>query len=325
MDPKRLPGSLKVAILVQSLSKDASQKIFSGLNESDRQVINDHLEKLGPVSPELIESVACEFAQRLKQSGVHRQGRQTGGEASPLVPNQETESAACECFKALVSLEPEQLYNLIKDEHPQTLAVVLVHLDPEIASKVVSKLPDDIKAEVSVRIANLDKVSPGTVEEIGSAFEEILNNKDASVTRVAGGIEKLAEILNHADENSSEYILNDIEENNPDLAAKIKQKMFVFEDLILVDDRGFQKLLRRLETAELAVALKATSDEVAEKVYRNMSSRAVEMLQEEIESMGPVRMTDVAEAQQKITEVVLVMDSEGELMIAGRGGEEFVA
>jgi flagellar motor switch protein FliG len=141
---------------------------------------------------------------------------------------------------------------------------------------------------------------------------------------VSGGVDRLAEMLNQADEISSELILNEIEESDAELAAEIKQKMFVFEDLILVDDRGFQKLLRKIETVELAVALKAASEEVKEKVFRNMSERAGEMLQEEIEDMGPVRMKEVVDSQQRITAIIQEMETRGELIISGRRGEEII-
>jgi flagellar motor switch protein FliG len=214
---------------------------------------------------------------------------------------------------------------LIKDEHPQTIAIVLVHLETAVASGILSKMPDDLKADVAVRIAGLDKVCAGMVAEINCVFEEILKNRDSSVTRLTGGVERLAEILNQSDEHSSQLVLGEIEESDPDLAAQIKQKMFVFEDLVLVDDRGFQKVLRKVETAELAMALKAASQEVKDKVFRNMSARAGEMLNEEIANMGPVRMKDVADAQQKITLIIQEMESKGELLVGGRRGEEFVS
>jgi flagellar motor switch protein FliG len=163
------------------------------------------------------------------------------------------------------------------------------------------------------------------VAEINCVFEEILKSKDTSVTRLTSGVERLAEILNQSDENSSQFVLSQIEESDPDLAAQIKQMMFVFEDLVLVDDRGFQKVLRKVETAELAMALKAASQEVKDKVFRNMSARAGEMLNEEIANMGPVRMKDVADAQQKITLIIQEMESKGELLVGGRRGEEFVS
>ena len=162
------------------------------------------------------------------------------------------------------------------------------------------------------------------VEEINQGFTEILKKKKTVVADVGGGIDRMAEILNQADEISSELILNEIEESDAELAAEIKQKMFVFEDLILVDDRGFQKLLRKVETAELAIALKAASDEIKNKVFRNMSERAGDMLKEEIEDMGPVRMKEVLDSQQNITNIIQEMEAREEIIISGRRGEEII-
>ncbi len=323
MDARNLPGPLKAAILIQALDQGAAQRIIGGLSDKERKLIHSHLNQMGPVAPVLIEKVAREFAQKLQQARNRRTGNgdshKVAGKQIDGPKNQADESN----LKAVLSLAPDQLFELIKDEHPQTIAIVLVHLETDVASDILSKMPDDLKAEVAVRIAGLDKVSAGMVAEINCVFEEILKNKDTSVTRLTG-VERLAEILNHSDEHSSQLVLSEIEESDPDLAAQIKQMMFVFEDLVLVDDRGFQKVLRKVETAELAMALKVASQEVKDKVLRNMSARAGEMLTEEIANMGPVRMKDVSDAQQKITLIIQEMEFKGELLVGGRRGEEFV-
>ena len=325
MDPRNLPGSLKVAILVQSLSSEASQRLLGGLSDQERSVVEGHLSQMGPISPELVETVSEEFISRIKSMRSKRLESKTEsaglGRESAQIVNESGDSS----LKAILELEPDQLYGLIKDEHPQTIAIVLVHLDTAVASEVLSNMPDEIKTDVAIRIANLDRVASGMVNEINNVFEEILKNKDNSVTRISGGVDRLAEILNLTDEFSSELVLNEIEDTDTDLAARIKQKMFVFEDLILVDDRGFQKLLRRVETTELAGALKAASEEVKEKVFRNMSARAGEMLREEMDDLGPVRMKDVSDAQQKITALIQEMEAKGEVIISGRRGEELIA
>jgi flagellar motor switch protein FliG len=213
---------------------------------------------------------------------------------------------------------------LIKDEHPQTIAVILLHLKTPVASDVMATLPDEIKTNVSLRVVTLEKVNADIIEEVNEVFKEILKNKKSSVATINGGVDRLAEILNQTDEISSELILNEIEEKDAEMAAQIKQKMFVFEDLVLVDDRGFQKLLRKIESAELATALKAASDEVKDKVFKNMSERAGAMLQEEIEDLGPVRMTEVIDAQEAITRIVQEMETKGEVIISGRGGEDII-
>ncbi len=324
MDPRNLPGSLKAAILIQALGREAAQKVISGLTDEERKIVHDHLNQMGPVAPVLAENVAKEFSEKLKQLRTKRLGHSSRPGPAGKSNDEPDRSADSSNLKAILSLEPEQLYELIKDEHPQTIAIVLVHLDTAAASDIMSQMPDEIKTDVAVRIANLDRVSSGMVEEINCVFEEILKTKGTSVTRVTGGVARLAEILNQTDEHSNQYIMNEIEGNNPELAEQVKQMMFVFEDLVLVDDRGFQKMLRKIETVELATALKAASDEIKDKVFRNMSGRAGDMLREEMDDLGPVRMKDVADAQQKITMIIQEMEAKGEVIIGGRRGDEFV-
>jgi flagellar motor switch protein FliG len=227
-------------------------------------------------------------------------------------------------LRALQTIPPDALIQLIQNEHPQTIALIIAHLQPHIASETMALLPDELKPDVAYRIANLDKVASGMLEEIDRVFEEILSNKETSTSQKAGGVPRLAEILNMIDGTSAEQIIEEIEENDPDLAEEIRQNMFVFDDIVLVDDRGLQKVLRSVESQELAVALKASTDQVKEKIFHNMSERAAEILKEEMEVSGAVRIKDVTDAQQKITKIVQDMERKGELVISGRGGEEFV-
>jgi len=325
MDPRNISNSLKAAILIRSLGSETAGKIFTGLSEDEKQVVKGHLDQMGVVSAEVIEYVAKEFMDTAALR-AHR-----GQLAPPAKPknqrDKEGEGEAkddLEGLKAIESLGADEIYELIKDEHPQTIAIILIHLKTAIASDVLSQLSDEIKTDVSVRVATLDKVNADMVDEVNFVFNEILKNKKSSVAHISGGIDRLAEILNQTDEISSELILNEIEENDADMAAQIKQKMFVFEDLVLVDDRGFQKLLRKVETVELAIALKAASEEVKDKVFRNMSERAGAMLQEEMEDLGPVRMKEVSDAQSGITSIIQEMEAKGEIIISGRRGEEII-
>ncbi len=325
MDAKDLPGPLKIAILVKSLGPEVGNVVMDGLTPAEKEAVAGQMAQLGSISPDLVEKIAQEF---LQQSSQREHALPAAGAPSAKAARErqkDTASVEGTNLKAVAALEPDRLFKLVADEHPQTIAIILVHAKTDVASEVVSRLPDDLKTEVAVRIAQLGKVNSGMVDEINQVIEDILSNKENSQTHETGGVERLAEILNLADEMSSELIMSEIEEGDPELAAQIKQKMFVFEDIILVDDKGFQKLLRKVETSELAVALKAASDEVKEKVLRNMSQRAGEMLQEEIADMGPVRMNDVSAAQQKITALIQDMEFKGELVIGGRRGEALVA
>jgi len=325
MDPRTISGPLKAAILIRALGSKAAGTILNSLSTDEKQVVQGHLDEMGAVSAEVIEYVAKEFMDKAAM-----RARMAQLAPPPNTGNRDAEGAEDDAdgdlagLKAIESLGADEIYELIKDEHPQTIAIIIIHLKTHIASDVLSLLPDEIKTDVAIRTATLDKVNADMIEEVNFVFKEILKDKKSSVANITGGIDRLAEILNQADEISNELILNEIEENDPEMAAQIKQKMFVFEDLVLVDDRGFQKLLRKVETVELAIALKAASEEVKNKVFRNMSERAGTMLQEEMEDLGPVRMKEVADAQNGITSIIQEMETKGELIISGRRGEEII-
>jgi len=324
MDPKRIAGPVKAAILVHALGKPLANSLLERLNASEKEVINNHLSKIRTISPDVVEQVAREFAavaqryrsmSRKPSSKQNAPGKNQGRDSDELAGG----------LKALSALSADEIYDLIKDEQPQTIAIILVHLKTNIASDVIARLPDEIKTEVAVRIVNLDKVTSVIVDEVNDILKDILKTRNNSIAKVTGGIDLLAEILNQTDEISSELILSELEEVDMEMAAQIKQRMFVFEDIVLVDDRGVQKLLRKVETLELAIALKAASEEVKEKIFKNMSERAGEMLKEEIEDMGPVRMKEVTDAQQNITNIIQEMETKGELIIAGRRGDDIIA
>lgn len=325
MDPKNLPGSLKIAILIQSMSEEAARTIINSLEEKEREIVSNHMAQMGSISPDLVDKVAEEFAKTVSRAKSKKllgiPGKDNKEKGEEYLKRITTRSAS---LGAILSLDSDKLYELIKNEHPQTIAIIMVHVKTKVASDVLSRLPDETKKEVALRIASLDKVMAEMIEEVNYAFEDIIDTMDSSISNATGGTGRVAEILNQTDEMSSEFILNEIEENDPEMAAEIKQKMFVFEDLVLVDDRGFQKLLRKIETSELAIALKAATEDVKEKVFRNMSERAGEMLKEEMEDMGPVRMKEVSDAQQKITSLIQDMEIKGEVIISGRRGDDIV-
>ena len=317
MDIRNLAGPLKAAILIRSLGPEVTGTVLSGLSDDEKKAVSQHLDKMGTISTQVIEYVAREFTAN---AALKTRAAQLAAPVKKEDPSEETQG-----LEAILSLGAAEVYELIKDEHPQTIAIILIHLKTAVASDVVAKLPDEIKADVAVRVVTLEKVNAEMIDEVNDAFKEILKNKKSSVVNISGGVDRLAEILNQTDEISSELILNEIEETDAEMASQIKQKMFVFEDLVLVDDRGFQKLLRKVETVELAIALKAASEEVKEKVFRNMSERAGLVLQEEMEDLGPVRMKEVSDVQQAITAIIQEMEAKGEIIISGRRGEDIIA
>lgn len=322
MDSKNIAGPVKAAILIHALGKPLSERLLQRLSDPEKERIHRHLSQIRTISPEVVAQVAREFAaiaQRYKSKPT------SASATAGTNPKSDVDAAAgTNGLEAIQSLSAEQVFDLIKDEQPQTIAIILVHLKTSVASDVIAKLPDEIKTEVAMRVVNLDKVTAAIVNEVNAVLKEILKTKQNSISNVSGGIDRLAEMLNQTDEISSELILNELEEADMEVAAQVKQRMFVFEDILLVDDRGVQKLLRKVETMELAIALKAASEEVRQKIFKNMSERAGEMLQEEIEDMGPVRMKEVTDAQQNITNIIQEMETKGELIIAGRRGDDIV-
>lgn len=332
MNPNKLAGSLKAAILVHAIGAEAASSLLDRLSDAERAMIYKLQSQMGSVSPDLVERVAQEFLSSLggPQLTHTPQGEGDNSGASGKAPDSEKSDVGEEenqptNLTAIQNIGNDQLIQLIQDEHPQTIALVVVNLKPHKASEVLGQLPDEIKADVAYRIASLEKVSSDMVEEIDKVFAEILQSKDNTGTQEAGGVTHLAEILNQIDGASAEQIIDEIEESDPDLAEEIKANMFVFDDIIFVDDKGLQQVLRSVESNELALALKAATDEVKDKIFRNMSERAASILKEEMEVSGAVRMKDVTDAQQKVTKVIQEMERKGELIISGRGGEEFVA
>jgi flagellar motor switch protein FliG len=324
MDPKRIAGPVKAAILVHALGRAQAETLIGRLTETEKELVSDHLSQIRTISPDVVEQVAKEFTDIVRRH-KSKQGRASAGNSQAEDTRSGNSGTATNSLGAIFSLSCDEIYDLIKDEQPQTIAIILVHLKTKVASEVIAKLPDEIKTEVARRVVKLDKVTTAIVDEVNQILKDILKNKKNSVANVTGGVNRLAEILNQTDEISSELILNELEEADMEMAAQIKQQMFVFEDIILVDDRGVQKLLRKVETMELAIALKAASEEVKEKIFKNMSERAGEILKEEVEDMGPVRMKEVTDAQQNVTDIIQKMETKGELIIAGRRGDEIIA
>ncbi|MGA6926852.1 MAG: flagellar motor switch protein FliG [Desulfosarcina sp.] len=321
MDPKNLIGTLKAAILVHALGWDVISPVMDQLSQAEKSLIYKMQTRMGSVPPELVESVAREFLEKaVPPKQIEGKSRETHAESNGISAGERRENH----LRAIQSIRPDLLIQLIQNEHPQTIALIMAHLPSHVASETMALLTDELKTDVAYRIANLDKVASGMLEEIDRTFEEILANKETATTQKAGGVPRLAEILNMIDAASAEQIVEEIEENDPALAEEIRQNMFVFDDLILVDDRGLQKVLRSVESQELAIALKAAAEEVKQKIFGNMSERAAAILKEEMEVAGAVRIKDVTDAQKKITKIVQDMERKGELAISGRGGEEFV-
>jgi flagellar motor switch protein FliG len=227
-------------------------------------------------------------------------------------------------FDFVKKTDPAQLTSFIQEEHPQTIALILAHLAPNLSAAVLSGLPQEIRAEVARRMAIMDRTPPEVIREI----ERVLQTKMSSIVSqsytAVGGLKSLVDVLNCVDRQTEKTILESLSENNPELAEEIKRMMFVFEDIVVLDDPSIQKILREVDIKELSMALKGVSEEVANRIFRNMSERACGMLREDMEFMGPVRLRAVEEAQQKIVTIIRRLEESGEIVVARGGGEELI-
>lgn len=227
-------------------------------------------------------------------------------------------------FRKLQNIDSKQLVNFVQNEHPQTIALILTQLKPQHASAVLSELPTELQSDVALRVATMEKISPEVLTQIEGVLERQFDTGLQGEVSVSGGAKQIAEILNLVDSATEKRILQSVEGEDPELAVQIKNLMFVFEDIVLLDDRSIQRLLKEIETKDLAIALKAASDELKQKIFANVSERVTSMIQEEMEFMGPMRLSDVEASQQIIVEAVRRLEDEGQIIVAGRGTKEDV-
>jgi flagellar motor switch protein FliG len=327
-----LTSRKKAAILVASLGPEASSRVLGSLTDEDIETLTLEIATLGKIDADVRRKVMEEFYQMLRAKEYITTGGMEyaqrilegalGSDKAVQILTRLQSSLQDIPFEFIKKADPNQIINFIQDEHPQTIALILAHLDPDVSATIVSALPQPVQAEVIMRIATMDRTPPEIVKEI----ESILERKAATVLShgftFAGGVKDVAEVLNRVDRATEKSILAVLEEKDAELADEIKNHMFVFDDLVLVDDTGIQKTLREIDNKDLALALKAASDDVKQKIFKNMSERARQLIEEEIEFMGPVRLRNVEEAQQKIVTVIRRLEEAGEVIIAGRGGGE---
>lgn len=300
------------------------------LDDEEIESLTLSLSSLGTISSELREMVVGEFNQLLIANRYVTSGgiefartlleQALGPERALEVLNRLQSSLQEVPFEFLAKADPGQISSFIQDEHPQTIALILAHLDPQTAAIILSSLPQEVRTDVVMRIATMDRTPPEIVREV----ERVLQRKMVSIFSqgftFAGGVKEVAEILNRIERNTEKAIMAELEESDPELADEIARLMFTFDDLVYVDDAGIQKAMREIDQKDLALALKAGNEEVKEKMLRNLSERAREMITEEMEFMGPVRMRQVEEAQQKIVGIIRRLEESGEIVVQGRGG-----
>ena len=247
-----------------------------------------------------------------------------GSQKAIEIINRLTSSLQVRPFDFIRRTDPAHLLNFIQQEHPQTIALILAYLEPQKASVILQNLPDEIQSDVARRVATMDTTSPDVLREVERVLEKKLSTVSSEDYTAAGGVDSIVEILNLVDRSSEKSIIESLEDEDPDLAEEIKKKMFVFEDIVMLDDRSISKVLREVNNDEMAKALKQVDAEVQDKIFRNMSKRAGAMLRDEMEYMGPIRVKDVEEAQQKIVSIIRHLEDKGEIVIARSEEDELV-
>ncbi len=331
---RRLSGKVKAAIVLVTLGPEISAEVFKHLTESEIENLTLELANLRKVDPEVRERVMEEFSQLYQAQEYISQGgidyareileKALGPRKATDIIERLTETLQIRPFDFARSTDPAQLLNFIQNEHPQTISLVLSYLLPEQAGAILSALPADKQVDIAQRVATMDRTSPEVLTDLESLLEKKISTFMTHGYMSAGGIDSIVDILNRCDRSTEKTILEALSEEDPELAEEIKRRMFVFEDIIILDDRAIQQVLREVDTKDLALALKTSSEEVADRVYKNMSKRAAEMLKEDIQFMGPVRLRDAEDAQQRIVNVIRRLEEAGEIIVARGSGDEII-
>ncbi|EEG76528.1 flagellar motor switch protein FliG [Dethiobacter alkaliphilus] len=329
----KVNGIKKSAILLMALGPTVSANILKHFSENDIERISLEIANTTQVDVSSIEDVLDEFlllsqAQRYMLDGGLEYAQTLleetlGGKKAGEIIKKLREASQIKPFMFVRKADPKQLTNLISQEHPQTIALILSYLEPQQASMVISELPDEQQSEIARRIAVMDRTSPEVLKEVEGVLKERLSTVVQQDFASAGGIQALVDILNNVDRGTEKLILEELEKDDPQLVDEIRKRMFIFEDIISLDDASIQRIIREVDQKDLALALKGSSDEVRERVFKNVSKRAAEMLREDIDFMGPVRLREVEEGQQRIVSIIRKLDETGEIIIS-RGGEDAI-
>ncbi|HAF26972.1 MAG TPA: flagellar motor switch protein FliG [Lachnospiraceae bacterium] len=330
----QITGMQKAAVLLIALGPEKSAQIFKHLKEDEIEELTLEIANTRSITPQFKEEIIDEFyeiclAQQYIAEGGIGYAKELlesalGADKALEVIGKLTASLQVKPFEFVRKADASQLLNFIQDEHPQTIALILSYLAPSQAALIISALTPDMQADVAKRVATMDRTSPDVIKEV----ERVLEGKISSLVNqdytVIGGVDAVVEILNTVDRGTERHIMESLEIEDPELADEIRKKMFVFEDILLLDDRSIQRVLRDVDNNDLAIALKGSNEEVQGAILKNMSSRLASMIKEDMEFMGPVRMKDVEDAQQKIVNIIRKLEDSGEIIISRGGGDELV-
>jgi flagellar motor switch protein FliG len=332
----KLTGSQKAAVLMVTLGDETAASIFKYLEEDEIQTISREIALTKHVQPEVAEEVMEEFHTMTQARSYISQGgieyakklliKSVGPEVARKIIDRLVKALESSAgFSSLERANPQQLSKFIQNEHPQTIALILAHLNASQAAELISSLPEMLRSDVAMRMASLQEISPEVVRRISLILEQKLEALGSFATEAYGGVRAVAELFNRMDRTTGRTVLEKIETENPQLAASIRDLMFVFDDILLIDDTGITEILKRADKKTLTIALKGTSEELQNQFFRNMSSRAVELMKEEMEFMGPIKLKDVEKSQHEVVEIVRQLEEEGVIAIGGGGGEDYVS
>ncbi|HKL98512.1 MAG TPA: flagellar motor switch protein FliG [Mobilitalea sp.] len=329
-----ITGVTKAAILLISLGPERSATIFKHLKEDEIEALTLEIANTRSISPATKDQVMDEFyeiclaQQYIAEGGIAYAKdlleKALGVDKARDVIGKLTASLQVRPFEFVRKTDPSQLLNFIQDEHPQTIALILSYLSSSQASTIISSLTPDKQADVAKRIAQMDRTSPDVIKEV----ERVLERKLASLVNqdytIVGGVDSIVEILNTVDRGTEKHIMETLEVEEPELADEIRRKMFVFEDILSLDDKSIQRVLREVDNNELAIALKGSNEEVQSVIFNNLSKRLAAMIREDMEYMGPVRLKDVEESQQRIVNIIRKLEDSSEIIISRGGGDEII-
>ncbi|MCI8750752.1 MAG: flagellar motor switch protein FliG [Lachnospiraceae bacterium] len=331
---ENINGVQKAAILLIALGPDKSANVFKHLKEDEIEQLTLEIANTRSVSPAIKDSILDEFyevclaQQYIAEGGITYAKdlleKALGAERAKDVIGKLTASLQVRPFEFVRKTDASQLLNFIQDEHPQTIALILSYLSPGQASAIISALAPEKQTDVAKRIAQMDRTSPDVIKEVEKVLEQKLSSLVNQDYTIVGGVDSIVDILNTVDRGTEKHIMESLEIEDPELADEIRKKMFVFEDILSLDDRSVQRVLREVDNNELAVALKGSNEEVQNLIFNNLSKRLATMIKEDMDFMGPVRLKDVEEAQQKIVNIIRKLEDSAEIIISRGGGDEIV-
>ncbi len=329
-----LGGLQKAAILLIALGPERSSTIFKHLKEDEIEQLTLEIANTRSIPTDTKDEILDEFyeiclAQKYISEGGINYAKELlekalGHEKAMDVIGKLTASLQVRPFEFVRKTDASQLLNFIQDEHPQTIALILSYLPAGQSASIISSLAPDKQADVAKRIAQMDRTSPDVIKEVEKILEKKLSSLVNQDYTIVGGVDSIVDILNTVDRGTEKHIMESLEIDEPELADEIRKKMFVFEDILSLDDKSIQRVLREVDNNELAVALKGSNEEVENVIFNNLSKRLVTMIKEDMDYMGPVRLKDVEEAQQKIVNIIRKLEDAGEIIISRGGGDEII-